>query len=66
MPRQLEAFEDLVKAINDFWLTTAQLPRGRYDVMKPSTEASLVRANSFFALRRFQASAPASPSCLSY
>jgi CheY-like chemotaxis protein len=27
-PVQLDAFEDLVKSINDFWLTTAKLPRG--------------------------------------
>jgi two-component system, chemotaxis family, response regulator Rcp1 len=26
-PVQLEAFESLVKSINDFWLTKAQLPR---------------------------------------
>ena len=28
-PKQLEAFEGLVKAINDFWLTRAQLAVGR-------------------------------------
>ncbi len=28
-PVQLEAFEDLVKNINDFWLTTVQLPQKR-------------------------------------
>lgn len=27
-PVQLDAFEGLVKSINDFWLTTAKLPRG--------------------------------------
>jgi chemotaxis family two-component system response regulator Rcp1 len=28
-PVQLEAFEDLVKSINEFWLTTVQLPQKR-------------------------------------
>jgi two-component system, chemotaxis family, response regulator Rcp1 len=28
-PVQLEAFEDLVKSINDFWLTKAKLPQPR-------------------------------------
>ena len=28
-PQQLDAFEDLVKAINDFWLTRAKMPGGR-------------------------------------
>jgi hypothetical protein len=26
---QLEAFEDLVRSINEFWLTTVQLPQKR-------------------------------------
>ena len=29
-PVQLEAFEGLVKSINDFWLTRAKLPQQRY------------------------------------
>jgi hypothetical protein len=28
-PQKFDDFEDLVKAINDFWLTRAQLPGGR-------------------------------------
>jgi CheY-like chemotaxis protein len=28
-PVQLDAFEDLVKSINDFWLTTVKLPQAR-------------------------------------
>jgi chemotaxis family two-component system response regulator Rcp1 len=28
-PVQLEAFEDLVRSINEFWLTTVKLPRKR-------------------------------------
>ncbi len=29
-PVQLEAFESLVRSINDFWLTTARLPQPRH------------------------------------
>jgi chemotaxis family two-component system response regulator Rcp1 len=46
-PQQLQAFEDLVKAINDFWLTRAQLPSGRRPYFvddESSTEASQVRS----------------------
>jgi hypothetical protein len=28
-PVQLDAFEDLVKSINEFWLTTVRLPQKR-------------------------------------
>jgi CheY-like chemotaxis protein len=28
-PVQLDAFEDLVKSINEFWLTTVKLPQKR-------------------------------------
>jgi len=28
-PVQLDAFEDLVRSINDFWLTTVRLPQTR-------------------------------------
>ena len=30
-PVQLEAFENLVESINDFWLTMAKLPNKRID-----------------------------------
>ncbi|MEO8754150.1 MAG: response regulator [Casimicrobiaceae bacterium] len=30
-PVQLEAFESLVRSINDFWLTTAKLPQPRHN-----------------------------------
>ena len=29
-PVQLKAFEDLVKSINDFWMTNVKLPKPRY------------------------------------
>ena len=29
-PVQLEAFEELVKSVNDFWMTSVKLPKPRY------------------------------------
>jgi hypothetical protein len=29
-PVQLKAFEELVKSVNDFWMTNVKLPKPRY------------------------------------